>query len=180
MNLSDGSGESNTQENLNENAYEEIDEMVLQELIQSQQIANQPVRSTEEDPLRSSTNTDESIQSNLEDYLNPYQPIVQNTEQRIYRELAGRELLVHNSVMQPSVRDNTDIKFLSDVQLDYTNTIQSADFDRTCKVLHYSEIQIDKTSVNGKENDKNLTNTVMLPTQKHFKQKTQYAEIIHL
>lgn len=176
MNLSGRTAEPN----INDNAYEEIDEMALSDLSQSHPTVNNAEEVIEvETSTQISSDSEKSSQSNLECYLNPYQPTIQNTEQRAYKALENNELKIHNIDLKISETNTTDIDVLESNATEDLNTKKSI-AGPIFEGLHYTEIQIEKTPINNvKEIVEKYENTQVFPDQSPFQPKTQYAEIIH-
>lgn len=153
-------------ENSMESVYEEIDDIALQEPAQHPNISN---INEELSSIFSSSSDKSSISTTEEQYLNPYQIIVQSSEYRPYSviERSEREKRIFfcktESVTQEKYEKELDTQ---EGHKDFAN-VQSYP-------LNYSEVEFNTLDICNTEIVSNQATT-----NPCLEEKTEYAEIVH-
>ncbi|VDH92213.1 Hypothetical predicted protein, partial [Mytilus galloprovincialis] len=160
-----------------ESVYEEIDEIVLDEFIQQSNRSNIHV----DEISSSSSSTDKNPESNLDDYLNPYQLILQTTEHHTYKSISD-----FIGVAAIERRDDSacvDMNNPTYVEQD-EHIRKSVDVSKSL-CLKYSDLEIDgkqvRNDIDSYENTRIFRNDVQKERKSspQPKSSTEYAEIIH-
>lgn len=160
-------------ENRIESIYEEIDDMEIPEAAQHPNL-NTISMISEELYSNSSSSVDKNSISNHEDqYLNPYQIIVQDVEDRPYVVIGRSD--TENRIERKQYQEEFDeqgIKTKRQLNLEQTQSYS----------LNYPEIQIindrDTNSFDRSQNNKIIARPLItIPT---LTEKTEYVEIVHI
>ncbi|CAC5381666.1 unnamed protein product [Mytilus coruscus] len=156
-----------------ESIYDEIEDMELPEPAQHQNLntINQELSST------SSSSVDKNSISNHEDqYLNPYQIIVQDVEDRPYR------LIERNDRELRNITKTNSFESVGNEQYQEVSDEQEGNQKRQCHFLNYPEIQI--INNRDKNNFDRYKNTQIFPRhiiqKPRSTEKTEYVEIVHI
>lgn len=165
---------SNAVDNIFEGLYDEIDETALDEFIQQANPSNANVDTISS----SSSGTDKNSASNFDDYLNPYQPILQTAASHLYKSTADGVL-----VSSIEIRGNHDClknKSPTYINIEQQERVRNSPSYSESLFLKYSELEIDTLNVNNVRD--NYVNTRIFQTKRartsHPSTSTEYAEII--
>lgn len=171
--------ETNAAETGFESVYEEIDETDLDEIIQHSHLYTSNV---DETSTSSSDGTDKNSASNCDDYLNPYQSILEHTENHAYRSTSN---VVSDSSIERCEGHSICVENCNplSVNVEKGERIVISTDNSKCIYLKYSDLEIDTQNINNGLN--RYENTRIFQTEKksapqnEAKCKTEYAEIIH-
>lgn len=162
-----------------ENVYDEIDEIEMHEFIQHLNDNNSYV----DEISSSSSSTDKNSASNFDDYLNPYQPILQTTEHHTYRSTS--DLVAVSSIEKRDDHVHVEICNQPYVNVNQEERVNKISGYSKPQNLKYSDLEIDTCQVNSDldeyENTRIFHTNTQIEREKQSQSKAgiEYAEIIH-
>lgn len=157
-----------------EGVYDEIDETAIDDFPQQ----SYPLNANMDEVSNRSSGTDKNSASNLDDYLNPYQPILHTTENHTYRSTVDSEAVSSIQIKGDHLCSNSRNPTFINIEQD--ECVGKSPCYSESVFLKYSEVEIDNRNVNNDLD--NYENTRIFQTERksalQIKTRTEYAEIM--